>query len=517
MKRLLSIMLMICMLAAANPQIASAATYTPEQSARAARNAFLEQKTLDDMGTHTYNDMTKEEFLALAMQYVPEGATVEMKFLYEHDYYISNASAFNEGKITAKIWIFGIGGGMENITFTVKIPQLKVDTSNAEADAKKVEEAKKQVEKTLSELTYDNSTTSTFLLNTAKAAVTNGAAVEWYQGKPAVVVAATEYREGSAVGSFEISYGSQRTIYKFHGTITKLESKPVDESTLSGMDKAEKAVRQALNNIPSDKMKSVETAKAAMRDALPSGYTIEFGKNFGFQKATIEKRGQCGGNVTISDGTETRTCDIRTWYDQIVQTRPWKKISVNSYEWEVLRIVNIERAKEGLNSLSMTKTLQDVANVREKELLEYYSHTRPNGQKCSTAIPSTVKVRVVRENICRGTQQTPKTCMESWMNSTGHRNNILSDNTQYIGVGVSRGRWIQMFTDGARIKSVKSSTGSKVFSSVDEMNRAYAILTATDGTVSYMPLDPDSMIKVKGGYQLRVNTKKKVIFKIKSE
>ena len=107
--------------------------------------------------------------------------------------------------------------------------------------------------------------------------------------------------------------------------------------------------------------------------------------------------------------------------------------------------------------------------------------------------------------------------MSSWMNSTGHRKNILSSDTQYIGVGVSNGRWMQMFTDGVRIKSVKSSTGSKVFSSVDEMNRAYAILTATDGTVSYMPLDPDSMIKVKGGYQLRVNTQKKVIFKIKSK
>ena len=158
-----------------------------------------------------------------------------------------------------------------------------------------------------------------------------------------------------------------------------------------------------------------------------------------------------------------------------------------------------------------------MADVREEELLEYYSHTRPNGQACDTAIPSSAKVRVVRENICRGTQQTPKSCMSSWMNSTGHRKNILSSDTQYIGVGVSNGRWMQMFTDGARIKSVKSSTGSKVFSSVDEMNRAYAVLTATDGTVSYMPLDPDSMIKVKGGYQLRVNTQKKVIFKIKSK
>lgn len=516
MKRLLSILLMICMLVAAGPQVASAATGSKD-SARIARNVFLDQKTLDDMGTHTYNDMTKEEFLALAMKYVPEGTAVRMKFFYDHDYYISNASAFNEGKITAKILILGDDGSMENITFTVKIPQIKTDPSNAEADKKKVNAAKEQVEKAMAAYAYDNSTTSSDLLKAAKAAVTNGAQVEWYQGKPAVVVAATDFKEGSAVGSFEISYGSQRYIYKFHGTISKLEAEPVDESTLSGMDKAEKAVRKALDSISSDKMKSVETAKEAMRAALPAGYTIEFGKNFAFQKPTIEQKGQCGGTVTISDGTETRTCEIGTWYDKIVQNRPSKKISVNSYEWEILRLVNIERAKQGLNSLSMTKMLQDVANVREEELLEYYSHTRPNGQACDTAIPSSAKVRVVRENICRGTQQTPKSCMSSWMNSTGHRKNILSSDTQYIGVGVSNGRWMQMFTDGARIKSVKSSTGSKVFSSVDEMNRAYAILTATDGTVSYMPLDPDSMIKVKGGYQLRVNTQKKVIFKIKSK
>lgn len=125
MKRFFSILLMICMLAAAGPQITSAAT----KSAEIVQNVFLEQKTLDDMGTHTYNDMTKEEFLALAMKYVPEGTTVEIKFLYDHDYYISNASAFNDGKITAKIYIFGDDNSLENLSFTVKIPQLKVDTS----------------------------------------------------------------------------------------------------------------------------------------------------------------------------------------------------------------------------------------------------------------------------------------------------------------------------------------------------------------------------------------------------
>ena len=277
MKRLLSILLMICMFVAAGPQVASAATGSKD-SARIARNVFLDQKTLDDMGTHTYNDMTQEEFLALAMKYVPEGTAVRMKFFYDHDYYISNASAFNEGKISAKILILGDDGSMENITFTVKIPQIKTDKNNAEADKKKVTEAKKQVEKAMAAYAYDNSTTSSDLLKAAKAAVTNGAQVEWYQGKPAVVVAATDFKEGSAVGSFEISYGSQRYIYKFHGTISKLEAEPVDESTLSGMDKAEKAVRKALDSISSDKMKSVETAKEAMRAALPAGYTIEFGK-----------------------------------------------------------------------------------------------------------------------------------------------------------------------------------------------------------------------------------------------
>ena len=75
MKRLLSILLMICMFVAAGPQVASAATGSKD-SARIARNVFLDQKTLDDMGTHTYNDMTQEEFLALAMKYVPEGTAV---------------------------------------------------------------------------------------------------------------------------------------------------------------------------------------------------------------------------------------------------------------------------------------------------------------------------------------------------------------------------------------------------------------------------------------------------------
>lgn len=105
------------------------------------------------------------------------------------------------------------------------------------------------------------------------------------------MIAATTFKEGSAVGTFEISYGSQRGYYKFSGTISKLESESVDESALSGMDKAEKAVRKALSSISSHQMKSVATAKKAMRAALPDGYTIKFGKNFVYQKPTLEQKG----------------------------------------------------------------------------------------------------------------------------------------------------------------------------------------------------------------------------------
>lgn len=114
----------------------------------------------------------------------------------------------------------------------------------------------------------------------------------------------------------------------------------------------------------------------------------------------------------------------------------------------VIEIVNKERAKVGRASLSMDESLMEACEIRAEELVEKYSHTRPDGTKCFTVLRGIYAYQAVGENIARG-QTCPETVMYDWMNSEGHRANILNENYQDIGVGcyIKNGKkhWVQLF------------------------------------------------------------------------
>lgn len=118
---------------------------------------------------------------------------------------------------------------------------------------------------------------------------------------------------------------------------------------------------------------------------------------------------------------------------------------------EVVRLVNVERQKAGLSALTMSTNIQKAAQVRAKEQEQSFSHTRPNGSSFSTALNENgVSYRGSGENIAWG-QKTPQAVMDAWMNSPGHRANILNENFTSIGVGYyqsSNGTpyWAQLFT-----------------------------------------------------------------------
>jgi len=116
--------------------------------------------------------------------------------------------------------------------------------------------------------------------------------------------------------------------------------------------------------------------------------------------------------------------------------------SQNSYENEVLKLVNEERKKVGIAPLEMDRELLSAAKTRAKELETRFSHTRPDGSSCYSVSP---KVR--GENIAYG-QQTPQKVMDSWMNSPSHRENILNPKFKSIGIGYHKGNhpyWVQLF------------------------------------------------------------------------
>lgn len=117
---------------------------------------------------------------------------------------------------------------------------------------------------------------------------------------------------------------------------------------------------------------------------------------------------------------------------------------------EVVRLVNIERAKAGLSALETDYIVQEAAQVRAREIELSFSHTRPDGRSCFTALDEVGAVYSgAGENIAYG-QHDPEEVMEAWMNSTGHRENILNESYTHIGVGCyeSGGTyyWSQFFT-----------------------------------------------------------------------
>ena len=106
------------------------------------------------------------------------------------------------------------------------------------------------------------------------------------------------------------------------------------------------------------------------------------------------------------------------------------------YAEQVAVLVNKERNAYGLPPVRISPLLSESANIRAGELKTSFSHTRPDGTSCYTAISELgIRYSAVAENIAYG-QKNPESVMNAWMNSSGHRANILNEKMQYIGVGV---------------------------------------------------------------------------------
>lgn len=150
---------------------------------------------------------------------------------------------------------------------------------------------------------------------------------------------------------------------------------------------------------------------------------------------------------------------ISTEVSPILQSvqKPNLSVAMSGYAQEVVDLVNQERVEEGLQPLTMDSTLTAAAEIRAGEILETFSHTRPNGSTCFTALDEVgATYRQAGENIAIG-QSTPAQVVAAWMNSPGHRENILNSKYTRIGVAVIETNemssqtqgyaWAQFFAD----------------------------------------------------------------------
>ena len=123
--------------------------------------------------------------------------------------------------------------------------------------------------------------------------------------------------------------------------------------------------------------------------------------------------------------------------------------TVLSYEAEVIRLVNAVRAENGLKALSANWELSRVARYKSEDMSgnRYFSHTSPTyGTPFEMMRAFGLSYRTAGENIAYG-QRTPAAVVDAWMNSSGHRANILNASYTQIGVGycASGNYWTQMF------------------------------------------------------------------------
>lgn len=119
----------------------------------------------------------------------------------------------------------------------------------------------------------------------------------------------------------------------------------------------------------------------------------------------------------------------------------------STFATQVVHLVNQERAKAGLNALTSNGALTTMSLDKAKDMYNrnYFDHTSPTyGSPFDMMKTYGIQFSYAGENIAKG-QRTPQEVMTAWMNSAGHRQNILNSHYTKIGVAYYKGEWVQEF------------------------------------------------------------------------
>lgn len=114
---------------------------------------------------------------------------------------------------------------------------------------------------------------------------------------------------------------------------------------------------------------------------------------------------------------------------------------------DVITLVNDQRAAAGVHALRFDPSLARAAQAHAEDMLarNYFDHVSPDGRRFSDrAAAAGYQGFATGENIAQG-QRSAAEVMNGWMNSPGHRRNILSSDSNEIGIGVAERTWVQVF------------------------------------------------------------------------
>ena len=168
---------------------------------------------------------------------------------------------------------------------------------------------------------------------------------------------------------------------------------------------------------------------------------------------TVPVAAMIGEPTTVDQTTITRAAKSTGLADLFIDSQ------VKYTEaFEVLKRVNQERKKVGASELKMDTKLLAEAMLRAEETAIYFSHKRPNGTDWHTVLSGSHSM--MGENIAAGSTNAAGV-MSQWMNSSGHKGNILNKSYQSIGIGCAvvdgTTYWVQLF-GGSNITEAKQNT-----------------------------------------------------------
>ena len=157
--------------------------------------------------------------------------------------------------------------------------------------------------------------------------------------------------------------------------------------------------------------------------------------------------------VHLPHGSEGETTNHGSEHDNIeIQNETPNGVTESAEAEAVLQLVNKERTKQGLQALTLSSELTSIANTKAADMRDqnYFDHTSPTyGSPFEMLQRFGVQYSSAGENIAAG-QRSAEDVMKDWLNSSGHRANILNKEYRELGVGYVTGGsygtyWVQLF------------------------------------------------------------------------
>ena len=413
-----------------------------------------------------------------------------------------------DGNITVSIGITYEGVTLDNYNFSVLLPAL-----NKSPEAAKLQADMDLMKTALKNLMVTAQTTGNDVLAAVNAAAVNGTTAIW--DKDYKYSAPTANIQGSIDGDIILALGDKRDYFHAHKTLP-VNGSPADAAIDADFSALSKALHNHSVNNSTTQQELIDLASSAIKNGSKLTFT-----SFTKTEATYDNKGRIVICFELEYKDVRRSPRISMELSKLRPPLP-SGISVSKEEWEVLRLTNKERYKAGAGTLVMVAPLQDAGDIRSKEIVIVMrrDHLRPDGQPYHTAIEeSFAGSRYLSENCAKNA--TPALAVKDWMNSDGHRKNMLNTQWCYFGCGMTEEggtkNWVQMFSTGNGVIDAETNTGSYHFDTVADMEEAHLICYLGEGIKAYVPLDEDYMVKNGNQYTIHLMGKSVTVTVANSE